>query len=335
MDLLGYDKLCEGGIRFVWKDRNYKQLIESASFESKTRNIEQPISGYTTSVSMGCILKSMGYECKFCRTGKKLQFYKLLSAYDIAKQNILMVLVDKKNNLKKQREFAYMGQGEPGYSYIQLRQAIRITDYVMNQLDEVVYRHIISTSGVAEMIDALADDLERGYFDSRITLHFSLHNITDRNILMPINQIYSYESLIDKMIKVSKITDEKICIGILLLNKFSPKGYKNNFTLNKDEMMKIVSAFDKKFFRFSFCEFNESIEVGKADMFVEKDAMALVDLAKNIGYDVKLFSSFGKKENAACGMLGGAFPEKYIDEDYSDIEKYADELIESAIHKLF
>lgn len=335
MDLLGYDKLRDGGIRFVWKDRKFNQLVESASFESKTKNIEQPISGYTTSVSMGCVLKPMGYACRFCRTGKMLQFCKMLSSYDIAKQNILMVLVDKKNNLEKQREFAYMGQGEPGYSYIQLRQAIRITDYVMDKLNQTVYRHIISTSGVGEMVDALADDLGRKYFDSRVTLHFSLHNITYRNDLMPINQIYSYESIINKLIKISEITGEKICIGILLLKNFIPKGYTKSYTMNEEEVMKIISMFDKTFFRFSFCEFNESDDVGESDIYDEKEAIVLCDLVKSRGYDAKLFSSFGKQENTACGMLGGAFPENYIDDTYIDIENYADELIESAIQVLF
>lgn len=334
MEVIGYDKLSDGGIRYAWKLKGFNQLLESASFDNKTKNIEQLISGYTASVSMGCILKPMGYACKFCRTGRKLQFCQLLSAYDIAKQNIFMVLCDEKRNLKKMREFAYMGQGEPGYSYTQLRQAIKITDYVMEKLNQRVYRHIISTSGVAEMLDALTDDLINGFFDSKITLHFSLHNITARNGLMPINQIYPIENVIKKLIKISEITEEKVCIGVLLLNNFVPKGGRESYSINKKEIERIVSLFNKDYFRFSFCEFNKSIEIGKADEFLENDANRLCDYVSNLGYDVKLFSSFGKKENAACGMLGGELPNNQIDIQYKKIEEYTDELLQVAVEKL-
>ncbi len=334
MEVVGYDKLSDGGIRYAWKFKEFNQLLESAAFDNKTKNTEQPICGYTTSVSMGCILKPMGYACKFCRTGKKLQFCQLLSAYDIAKQNIFMVLSDEKRNLKKMREFAYMGQGEPGYSYTQLRQAIKITDYVMEILNQRVYRHIISTSGVIEMLDALTDDLINEYFNSKITLHFSLHNITMRNGLMPINQVYPIENVIKKLIRISEITGEKVCIGLLLLNNFVPKGCRESYSMNEKEIKKIVSLFDKTFFRFSFCEFNESLEIGNADVFLESDVNRLCDYVSSLGYEAKLFSSFGKKESAACGMLGGEHPNSRIDTQYKKIEGYTDELLQSAIEKL-
>ena len=117
--LVGYDLIGQEGsegIRYVWKDIECRPLLESASFINKTKGVKDNISGYTSSVSMGCILKHLGYACKFCRTGAVLPYSGMLSAYDIAKENLLMVLVDMERPYHidlstKKREFAYMGQG--------------------------------------------------------------------------------------------------------------------------------------------------------------------------------------------------------------------------------
>lgn len=34
------------------------------------------------------------------------------------------------------REFAFMGQGEPCYNYLAIKQAILLTDYVMEKIDQ-------------------------------------------------------------------------------------------------------------------------------------------------------------------------------------------------------
>ena len=196
IQLLGFDRLGEkgqDGIRYAWKCDGYTYLLESAAFKNKTKGLQSKISGYTTSVSLGCILKYMGVACKFCRTGRMLPFSTFLSAKEIAKQNVLMVLLDMKSKDKeswqKEREFAYMGQGEPGYSYTQLRQAIKITDCVLQKLGQNTYRHIISTSGIDEMLMALAHDLETHYFETRVTVHYSLHGTRWRSKVMPINML--------------------------------------------------------------------------------------------------------------------------------------------------
>ena len=235
--LLGYDLLGDKGnegIRYVWKNTEKTPLLESASFVNRTKGKSENISGYTSSVSMGCILKHLGYACRFCRTGAVLPYSGMLSAYDIAKENIMMVLIDMKKRSsisvdKNDREFAYMGQGEPGYSYTQLRQAIKLTDMVMDVLEQKVYRHIIATAGIPEMINAVCDDMERGYFASRVTMHFSLHATHERDEIMPINKIYPYQDIIKRLKKFSDLTDEKVCIGVLLFNEFKGKKQNKNF----------------------------------------------------------------------------------------------------------
>lgn len=169
------------GIRYVWQIASQSPYIESAAFKSRakilTSPVDEQIAAYTTSVSSGCALTAARMPCKFCRTGNTLRFSGPLSAQEIALQNVFMVLSDMEecasdaSNIQM-REFAYMGQGEPGYSYPQLRQAIKITDKSMESLHQRVFRHILATSGVVEMVDAFIDDLEGNFFNStRVTFH--------------------------------------------------------------------------------------------------------------------------------------------------------------------
>lgn len=336
--LLGYDLLGHcgtEGTRYAWKASERTPLLESASFINKSKGKKEHISGYTTSVSMGCILKPLGYACKFCRTGAVLPYTDMLSAYDIAKENIFMVLMDMKNpyniNSKyNQREFAYMGQGEPGYSYAQLRLAIKITDYAMKVLEQQVYRHIISTSGIPEMIYAVTNDIKNHYFDSKITLHYSLHSTTARDKLMPINRKYPYQDVLNALRGFSTLTGEKVCIGFLLLNDFSCKNSNFTYTTSVDDIDILLDTIESENFRISLCEYNSSTDVGNCKLFSCEKAKEILQYIKDRGYEVKLFSSFGQKENAACGLLGGQKPQNLITEEIIALEKYSDDLVKEA-----
>ena len=336
LKLLGYDKLENEGIRYAWNFDKSNYLLESAAFINKTKGVESNISGYTTSVGLGCILRHFGYSCKFCRTGELLPFVNLLSAEEIAKQNILMVLTDincseRIELINNKREFAYMGQGEPGYSYSQIRLAIKITDHVMKKLNQSVYRHLISTSGVIEMIPAFRADIQSDYFNSRITVHFSLHSTKDRDSIMPINKLYPYEKIIPEMKKISEISNEKICLGFLLFKNYRPKNSDFEYTTKIEDIDEILSIIDPEHFRFSFCEYNSSSDTGTAEKFTKNEADRICEYVKNKGYEVKLFSSFGQKENTACGMLAGKIPVYNLSEKWIELEKYTDELISEAL----
>lgn len=165
MDIVGYDILEDGGLRYAWKDARFKKCIESAAFINRSKGKLEDICGYTTSVSSGCILRTQGNQCAFCRTGNVLPFGGLLTYKEIAKQNIFMVLSDiycedHPELHNKKREFAYMGQGEPGYSYSQVRMAIELTNTVMRELNQQVYRHIFATCGIPEAVDNYMSDGE-------------------------------------------------------------------------------------------------------------------------------------------------------------------------------
>lgn len=77
------------------------------------------------------------------------------------------------------REFAFMGQGEPGYNYPAIKQAIIMNDYVMERLGQHVSRYIISTCGVSGLIPTLIQDVKSGLFKNKVTVHLSLHDIDE------------------------------------------------------------------------------------------------------------------------------------------------------------
>ena len=111
-----------------------------------------------------------------------------------------MVLTDMYCNdhpelANKKREFAYMGQGEPGYSYSQVRMAIELTNSIMNALGQKVHRHIFATCGIPEAIKNYADDI-KNYYSEKVTLHLSLHASNERSLLMPINTVYPLNEVI-------------------------------------------------------------------------------------------------------------------------------------------
>lgn len=334
LQIAGYDILGKEfteGIRYAWKIGQNERYIESAAFINKTKGVAEEICGYTTSVSSGCILRANHKQCLFCRTGNLLPFGGLLTYRDIAKQNVFMVLTDlycseHPELANKKREFAYMGQGEPGYSYSQVRMAIELTNKVMHYLNQKVYRHIFATCGVPESIFCYKKDI-KDYFTEKVTLHFSLHATKNRETIMPIDSIYSFRDSINAMSDIVDISGEKPCIGILLFNHFRPKTKNIEYSNSIEVIMNILDVLDPNRFRLSFCEYNSSDELGTSMIYPSEEAQRILDAAIAIGFEAKLFYSFGYEKKSACGMLAGKEPELVISPKWVELNDYADELI--------
>lgn len=294
--LIGYDVLGTNqheGIRYAWKHSSAVSLVESAAFTQHSKSSDNSVCGYTASVSSGCILNAKNLACKFCRTGTQLPFGGLLTASEIAKQNVFMVLSDMYCSdheviRTNAREFAYMGQGEPGFSYRQVRDAIRLTNIAMKELGQQVFRHIVATSGVPHMIRAYIEDLREDFFSSRTTMHFSLHGTTSVN------------------------SDQ-------------------SFTTTMKDIKVILSELDPVVYRLSFCEFNGYSDLGTFVPYDLSLSAEILAYARNLGFEAKLFSSFGKDEVTACGMLGGKHPDNVPSEKWLELEQLAEQIISSAI----
>lgn len=336
LSCIGYDLLGDlgkDGLRYAWKYKDKPFLVESAAFVRKSKLEEIPnVSGYTSSVSAGCILKPIGLACRFCRTGTMIPYAGSLTAHDIAKQNVFMVLTDihcanHPDLSKNAREFAYMGQGEPGYSYVQVREAIKITDKAMNELGQDVYRHIVATSGVPEMVCAYKDDMRNHIFENRVTMHYSLHATKNREFIMPIDTLYSYKQVLAQLDEIIDITGEKPCVGIMLFRNFVPKGKIDAYSNDICRMRTIADELNPQRVRISLCEFNASVDTGTSEVWDYEESHLMKKVFEDKGFEVKLFSSFGREKNAACGTLGGAAPEHCSGIKWKNLEKRAEELV--------
>ncbi|GHV36090.1 hypothetical protein FACS18949_15090 [Clostridia bacterium] len=339
LKLVGYDQLGHDGndgIRYAWQHASSAYYVESAAFSQRSKAVSDDVCGYTTSVSAGCKLKSLNCACHFCRTGMLLPFDGLLTAEDIVAQNVFMVLsdmhcADHKRLKTNSREFAYMGQGEPGYSYLQIKEAIILTDIIMEKLNQNVFRHIIASSGIPQMIREYKNDLANKTFSSQTTFHFSLHGAENRNRIMPIDIIFPYQNVLEELCELYSLSGQKPCVGILLLKNFvAPK----EGQVYSTDVENILDVLDPAKFRLSFCDFNDSPDLGSCDIFSEEECRYILDMAKKRGFEAKLFSSFGKEETTACGMLGGKEPLHTPSHKWRELEGEVLSLVNFAKYKL-
>lgn len=310
------------GVKYHWIKNGH--TVESLAFnkrlKEKSRNDSDVdnTSAYTLSVSYGCQLSSYERECKFCETGKQ-KYYGNLNAEDIALQSIFMAAYDSncpsfpqvRNNL---REFAFMGQGEPGLNYTAVREAIILTERAMEIINQKISRHIISTCGINDFLPSLIDDIIQKRFCNRVTLHFSLHLIGDeRNKLMPINNDYNYKDFIYKCSKFREVSGEKIGVGILMFNEYQYQKNAVPYTLNPDKLIKTLEILDKDIFKIDLCTLNNT-KSSKQKPVSYETAQNFLDIVINQGFEGKIFSSFGENVHSGCGMLNSNLDEEQFQE---------------------
>ena len=303
------------GIKYIW-ERNGRH-VESLAFNRRLKDSQDlsvhRISAYTCSVSYGCRLSCNQQQCRFCETGA-VPYMGDVCAEDIALQNIFMAEYDSdcpsfplvRGN---DREFAFMGQGEPGLCYPAVRRAIQLTDFAMERIRQQVHRYIISTCGICDFIPILINDIEKGLFKNKITLHFSLHAVgADRTTLMPVNEEHDYRKFIKECAKFYSATGEKIGVGILLFKQYRFVGGTEDdkaYTLTNKRLDAILQELDKDIFRIDLCDVNRTSRGSQSALSNER-ANELLELVKRRGFEAKLFSSFGDNEQSGCGMLASS-----------------------------
>jgi 23S rRNA (adenine2503-C2)-methyltransferase len=307
------NKCGEEGIRYAWKlDRKEAPYVESGAFLRRTKlgkgTMDENIRAYTTSVSMGCLLGQSQMPCKFCVTGNTISFGRVLTSREIALQNTYMMLDDNDPDLSKnRREFAYMGQGEPGFSYEKVKEAIIGTDLIVRALGTETYRHIFATSGVIPAVEKLAEDFTNGdYGNANILLHLSVHSVSDRDRLMPINKKYPLKGLIDASVSYAKAAKQKVVVNFLMFKEAMLSDSGPFTTASEKEVRDLARLLDPKYHRVILCEYNPSPLTGGTNNNVSiEEADALERILENSGFEAKRFISFGREDKLACGLLGG------------------------------
>lgn len=312
------------GIKYYWRKNG--DCVESVAFnrrlcepDLKHENEDQNISAYTISTSFGCILSASNQQCRFCETGSR-HFKGFLSAEEIAMQAIFMASYDANcpsfpEVRNHKREFAFMGQGEPGLNYPAVREAIRLIDRAMAEINQTVHRYIISSCGITTFIPTLIDDIKNGVFKNRISLHFSLHGSgSTRANLMPIDSEYGYQDFIRCCKMFYEAEKEhygeasKIGVGLLMFKKFIPavkagETTPESTTLDVTQLKEILKELDPQVFRIDLSDFNHTSVTESSEEMSNEEAQILLKCAEDLGFEAKIFSSFGRDRHSGCGML--------------------------------
>ena len=153
--------------------------------------------GYSICVSsqIGC---KMG--CKFCAsTG--IKFVRSLTSGEIVEQ---ILAVEQDENIRISN-IVFMGIGEPLDNFDNVINAVKIINNPKGL--NIGARHIsISTSGLVPMIYKLAEQ------NTQCTLSISLHATTNekRSSMMPVNNAYNIEELIQACKDYIKVTNRRI-----------------------------------------------------------------------------------------------------------------------------
>ena len=322
------------GVRYVWEvDGQPGPYVESGAFYKRTylelNKADSDIAAYTTSVSLGCLLAKTGNQCKFCVTGNHIPYTRLLKAEEIILQNIFMVLDDKSaNQASKAREFAYMGQGEPGFSYDQVREAIVVTDKIVASLGFDVYRHIFATAGVPQAIRRLTQDVASGFYkQTNILLHLSIHSVIDREKLMPINLLYPLEEVIKESEEYAKLTGKKVVVNFMMLKEANLMGCGPFTSTSPEQAVNFTKILNPKYHRVILCEYNADPSVGDNKDISPEELAVLENIFLATGFEVKKFVAFGKKNKLACGLLGGKATPNLKPEEVDSVFNKAVDLI--------
>lgn len=158
-------------------------------------------------------------------------------------------------------------------------------------------------------------------------MHYSLHATRNREFIMPIDTLYSYKQVFAQLDEIIDITGEKPCVGIMLFRNFVPKGKTAAYSNDVYQMRTIADELNPQKVRVSLCEFNASADTGTSEGWSYDESHLIKKVFEDKGFEVKLFSSFGREKNAACGTLGGAAPEHNSGNKWKSLEEYAEELV--------
>ena len=312
--LKGYQLLSHlggDGIKYVW-EREQGKIFESVAFNRRTKfaatQEDEHISAYTISCSKGCSLSTFDSQCLFCQTGQLP--YQPLTAEELALQCIFMAEYDSDCPSYPQirtnsREFAFMGQGEPGFCYDIVKRAILLNDYAMKKVGQQVSRYIISTCGITDFIPSLTYDCESGIYANKVTLHLSLNAIdADRDTIMPINKMFNYQDVINQSRRFYERTGSKVGVGILLMVDYKTSSG-NYISLDSNKLKAMLQKIAPEAFKVDFCTVNNT-KMGSQRQLSMEDAQKFLDIASSMGFESKLFSSIGDSANVGCGMLNSS-----------------------------
>lgn len=272
--------------RHVASDRTVKYLLETHD-----GNTVEAVLIPSQRRLTACLSTQVGckYRCAFCVSGSK-GFVRNLDASEIVDQLYCMQHAEK----KPVTNIVMMGMGEPFDNYDEMIHAVRI----MNSAEgyNIGARHItISTVGLPDGIKRFAKE---GM--DQIKLAISLHAPYDalRSDLMPVNEAYPMEELIETLKEVRGAFKRYITLEYVLLDQI------NDTPANAEALTRIARQVQAKI---NVIIYNRAIDnemIGRA--FQPSSDERVAAFTKALDQAGALFTirrSGGGDINAACGQL--------------------------------
>ncbi len=232
-----------------------------------------------------CVSSQIGCKmgCKFCAsTG--IQFIRNLTSGEILEQ-IVAVEQDTKERISN---VVFMGIGEPLDNYNNVVKAIKIINHP--KALNIGARHIsISTSGLVPKIYQLAKE------NIQCTLSVSLHatNNFKRSSMMPVNQIYPIEELLQACKNYTSQTHRRISFEYALAKD------NNDNIEDAKELVKLLKGM--------LCHVNlipiNKIENGQFDKSTNENIMKFRDYLNEHAIVATIRRKLGSDIEAACGQL--------------------------------
>lgn len=236
--------------------------------------------GYSICVSsqIGC---KMG--CKFCAsTG--IKFVRSLTSGEIVEQ---ILAVEQDENIRISN-IVFMGIGEPLDNFDNVINAVKIINNPKGL--NIGARHIsISTSGLVPMIYKLAEQ------NTQCTLSISLHATTNekRSSMMPVNNAYNIEELIQACKDYIKVTNRRISFEYALAKD-------NNDNL--EDAKRLVKLLKGMLCHVNLIPINK-IENGEYTKSLNENIIKFRDYLNDHGIVATIRRELGSDIDAACGQL--------------------------------
>ena len=264
----------DGTVKFLFK------LEDGSLIESVLMVFEYGNSACLSS-EVGC---NMG--CKFCASGL-LKKQRNLTAGEIVLQALMIQkYLDNKN--ERLDNLVIMGTGEPFDNYDNLMKALSILNSPFGM--EIGARHIsISTCGLVPMIRRFAN--EKTQYNLAISLHAANDKL--RSEIMPVNNAYNLEELMDAVTYYSELNNRRITFEYLLIDGL------NNSSKDADDLARYLKGKNAYINLIPYNEVKENPYKSTSD----EKTLEFYDMLKKRGISVTLRQKRGTDIDAACGQL--------------------------------
>ena len=261
----------DGTIKYLFELRD-KNTIETVVMKYRYGN------SICISTQIGC---KMG--CNFCASAK-IGFVRNLTSGEIEAQ----VLTAMKDTNERISNIVYMGIGEPFDNYDNVLKSIKNINHHLGI--NIGGRHIsISTSGIVPKILELANE------KLQCTLSISLHAPNDqiRSSMMPINNRYNIDQVINACKQYIEITNRRITFEYAMVNGV------NDSIDNAKELCDLLKGM--------LCHVNlipvNKIKDGIYEKTSNENILKFRDYLNKNGITATVRRELGSDIQAACGQL--------------------------------